>query len=49
MFGGGETEILCPTGSEALPDGEDGLTITQSAKQADVDQFLGGGSGQPGC
>jgi LCP family protein required for cell wall assembly len=50
MFGSGTNEILCPTGSETLPDGEDGLTITPSAKEADVEQFLGrGDAGSRGC
>ena len=42
MFGSGKTQILAPTGSETLPDGEDGLTITDAAKQADVARFLAG-------
>jgi len=40
LFGSGGTEVLAPTGSETLADGEDGLTITESAKQADVARFL---------
>ncbi len=42
LFGSGKTQILEPTGSETLPDGEDGLTITDAAKQADVARFLAG-------
>jgi len=42
MFGSGKTEVLYPTGSETLPGGGDGLTITQSAKAADVAAFLRG-------
>jgi len=42
MFGSGKTEVLYPTGSEVLPGGGDGLTITEAAKQADVARFLHG-------
>jgi LCP family protein required for cell wall assembly len=50
LFGAGQTEVLCPTGSEELPGGGDGLTITQSAIDADVARFLGRGSGPaPDC
>jgi len=40
MFGSGTTQILYPTGGEDLPGVGDVLTITQSAKQADVERFL---------
>ncbi len=36
------TKILKPTGATTLPDGEDGLTITESAKQAAVAEFMSG-------
>jgi LCP family protein required for cell wall assembly len=34
--------ILKPTGTITLPDGEEGLTITEAAKRADVAQFMSG-------
>jgi LCP family protein required for cell wall assembly len=40
MFGSGRDEILAPTGSETLPGGGAGLTITDAAKQADVSRWL---------
>jgi LCP family protein required for cell wall assembly len=42
LNGAGTTQLLEPTGSEVLPDGEDGETITAAAKQADVAKFLAG-------
>jgi LCP family protein required for cell wall assembly len=36
------THVLDPTGSMTLPDGEEGLTISESAKHADVARFLSG-------
>ncbi len=40
LNGNAHTALLFPTGSITLPDGEQGLTITQSAKDADVARFL---------
>jgi len=40
LNGGGTTRLLTPTGGEVLPGIGDVLTITQSAKQADVERFL---------
>jgi hypothetical protein len=40
-FGGNaHNALLTPTGTALLPDGEQVLTITQAAKQADVARFL---------
>ena len=36
------THVLDPTGHMTLPDGEEGLTISESAKRADVARFLSG-------
>lgn len=36
------THVLDPTGSMTLPDGEEGLTISASARRADVARFLNG-------
>jgi LCP family protein required for cell wall assembly len=36
------THLLTPTGQTTLPDGEEGLTITESAKLADVARFMAG-------
>jgi LCP family protein required for cell wall assembly len=36
------TRVLEPTGAMTLPDGEDGLTVSESAKQAAVARFLSG-------
>jgi LCP family protein required for cell wall assembly len=36
------TRLLEPTGQTTLPDGEEGLTITESAKRADVARFMAG-------
>ena len=40
VSGSARDAILYPTGTITLPDGEAGLTITPSAKQADVARFL---------
>ncbi len=36
------TRVLEPTGAAVLPGGEEGLTISESAKRADVAQFMNG-------
>ena len=36
------TRVLLPTGSITLPDGEEGLTISEEARRADVAQFMSG-------
>lgn len=36
------TRVLLPTGQIALPDGEEGLTISESARRADVARFMDG-------
>jgi LCP family protein required for cell wall assembly len=36
------THVLMPTGQITLPSGEEGLTISESAKRADVAQFMAG-------
>jgi LCP family protein required for cell wall assembly len=36
------THVLDPTGAMTLPDGEQGLTVSESAKQAAVTRFLSG-------
>jgi LCP family protein required for cell wall assembly len=36
------TRLLQPTGQTTLPDGEEGLTITESAKRADTARFMAG-------
>jgi LCP family protein required for cell wall assembly len=36
------THVLKPTGQITLPSGEEGLTISESAKRADVAQFMAG-------
>jgi LCP family protein required for cell wall assembly len=36
------TRVLEPTGAAILPSGEEGLTISESAKQADVARFMSG-------
>ena len=36
------THVLKPTGQVALPSGEEGLTISESAKRADVARFMAG-------
>ena len=36
------THVLLPTGQITLPSGEDGLTISESARRADVAQFMSG-------
>jgi LCP family protein required for cell wall assembly len=36
------TRVLDPTGAIALPDGEDGLTISEAARRADVARFMNG-------
>ena len=36
------TRLLQPSGSLTLPDGEDGLTVSESAKRAAVAQFMAG-------
>ncbi len=36
------TRVLEPTGQIALPDGEEGLTISESARRADVARFMAG-------
>ena len=36
------TRVLLPTGAAMLPTGEEGLTISASAKRADVTQFMSG-------
>jgi LCP family protein required for cell wall assembly len=40
LGGNAHNALLTPTGSAVLPDGEQVLTITQAAKQADVARFL---------
>jgi LCP family protein required for cell wall assembly len=40
LAGNAHSAILYPTGSEVLADGEQVLTITQAAKEADVARFL---------
>lgn len=42
MGGSAPTRVLMPTGQITLPDGEEGLTITESAKRADVARFMAG-------
>jgi len=39
LFGGAHSAILYPTGAETY-DGQDVLTITPAARQADVERFL---------
>jgi anionic cell wall polymer biosynthesis LytR-Cps2A-Psr (LCP) family protein len=36
------TRVLAPTGQVTLPDGEEGLTISEAAKNRDVARFLAG-------
>ena len=36
------TRVLLPTGQTTLPDGEEGLTISEEARRADVAQFMSG-------
>jgi LCP family protein required for cell wall assembly len=36
------TRVLLPTGQVTLPDGEEGLTISESARRADVARFMAG-------
>jgi LCP family protein required for cell wall assembly len=36
------TRLLAPTGQITLPDGEEGLTISEAAKRADVARFMAG-------
>ncbi len=36
------THVLKPTGALTLPDGEDGLTINEESRRADVAQFMSG-------
>ncbi len=36
------TRVLRPTGQTTLPDGEEGLTISEEARRADVAQFMSG-------
>jgi LCP family protein required for cell wall assembly len=36
------TRVLHPTGAETLPDGEQGLTVSESARRAAVAQFMSG-------
>lgn len=36
------THVLKPTGQITLPDGEEGLTISESARRADVARFMAG-------
>jgi LCP family protein required for cell wall assembly len=36
------TRVLLPTGQETLPSGEEGLTISEQARDADVAQFMRG-------
>jgi LCP family protein required for cell wall assembly len=36
------TRVLLPTGQTTLPDGEEGLTISEAARRADVAQFMSG-------
>ncbi len=36
------TRVLLPTGQTALPSGEEGLTISEEARRADVAQFMAG-------
>ena len=36
------TKVLTPTGQVTLPSGEEGLTISESAKRADVARFMNG-------
>jgi LCP family protein required for cell wall assembly len=41
LFGNAHNALLTPTGAAVLPDGQQVLTITPAAKQADVARFLG--------
>lgn len=36
------THVLAPTGATTLPDGEQGLTISEAARRADVARFMAG-------
>jgi hypothetical protein len=36
------THVLLPTGQIILPDGEEGLTISEAARHADVARFMSG-------
>jgi hypothetical protein len=36
------THVLLPTGQVTLPSGEEGLTISEEARKADVAQFMRG-------
>ena len=36
------TRVLKPTGQTTLPDGEEGLTVSEVARRADVAQFMSG-------
>jgi hypothetical protein len=36
------TRVLKPTGTITLPDGEEGLTISEEARRADVARFMSG-------
>jgi LCP family protein required for cell wall assembly len=36
------THVLAPTGAVTLPGGEDGLTVSESARRADVARFMAG-------
>lgn len=40
LFGAGKTQVLYPTGAEDVPGIGECLTITDAAKQADVERFL---------
>ena len=36
------THVLKPTGQTTLPSGEEGLTISEAARRADVARFMAG-------
>lgn len=42
VTGAPRTRVLAPTGQITLPDGEEGLTISESARRADVARFMAG-------
>ncbi len=42
ISGAPPTHVLSPTGAITLPDGEQGLTISESARRADVARFMAG-------
>ncbi|HXC23859.1 MAG TPA: hypothetical protein VNU28_04685, partial [Solirubrobacteraceae bacterium] len=40
--GSSPTRLLAPTGQITLPDGEEGLTVSEAAKRAAVARFMAG-------